>query len=261
VPRGSLLVVGTGIRAVGHVTLETVSALQRADRLLYLVTDPLTIRWLKELNPAAESLYPHYIEGRPRQEAYDAMADVTLSHVRAGARVCMALYGHPGVFAFPGHEAVKRARAEGYSAAMLPGVSAEDCLFADLGVDPAADGCQSFEATDFLLKRRAFDPRSALVLWQVGVLGQVHALRQFSTAGLRLVAEALGSVYGSAHVATLYEASVFAVCPPTISHVSLGQLPEASVSPYATLYVPPVRAGEERRPVAEAIATLLPSSP
>jgi len=31
---------------------------------------------------------------------------------------------------------------------MLPGISAEDCLVADLGIDPASSGCQSYEAND-----------------------------------------------------------------------------------------------------------------
>jgi len=34
---------------------------------------------------------------------------------------------------------------------MLPGISAEDCLFADIGVDPGIYGCQSFEATDLFV--------------------------------------------------------------------------------------------------------------
>jgi hypothetical protein len=54
--------------------------------------------------------------------------------------LCVALYGHPGVFACVGHEAIERARAEGIDAQMLPGISAEDCLFAELGVDPAVGG-------------------------------------------------------------------------------------------------------------------------
>jgi hypothetical protein len=37
---------------------------------------------------------------------------------------------------------------------MLPGISAEDCLFADLGIDPGIYGCQSYEATDFLANGR-----------------------------------------------------------------------------------------------------------
>ena len=34
---------------------------------------------------------------------------------------------------------------------MLPGISAEDCLLADLGVDSAHNGLQSLEATDLLI--------------------------------------------------------------------------------------------------------------
>ena len=60
-----------------------------------------------------------------------------LDAVRGGASVCAAFYGHPGIFVTPSHDAVRRARAEGYPARMLPAVSAVDCLFADLGVDPA----------------------------------------------------------------------------------------------------------------------------
>ncbi|MFI1583783.1 hypothetical protein [Embleya sp. NPDC020630] len=78
---------------------------------------------------------------------------------------------HPGVFAFPGHEAVRRARLDGIPARMLAGSSAGDWLFADPGLDPATRGCQSIEASDFLLRHRVFDPTSLLVLWQVGVIG------------------------------------------------------------------------------------------
>jgi hypothetical protein len=34
-------------------------------------------------------------------------------------------------------------------------------------------GCQSYEATDFLVHRRKTDKSSALVLWQAGVVGKV----------------------------------------------------------------------------------------
>src|SRR5437899_1041057 len=106
---------------------------------------------------------------RIRDETYDDIVAEILSAVRSGTRVCVALYGHPGVFARPAHEAVRRARAEGFPARMLPAVSAEDCLFADLGVDPGENGCQSYEATDFLLRKREVDVSAALVLWQISV--------------------------------------------------------------------------------------------
>ena len=103
------------------------------------------------------------------------MAEAILEPVRAGKRVCAAFYGHPGVFVLPSHDAIARARAEGFDAAMQPGVSAEDCLVADLGVDPAVNGLQSYEASDFLRRRPAIEPTTALVLWQIGVVGAAHA--------------------------------------------------------------------------------------
>ena len=53
------------------------------------------------------------------------MVDRILASVRDGRRTVAAFYGHPGVFAFATHESIRRARAEGYRARMLPGVSAE----------------------------------------------------------------------------------------------------------------------------------------
>jgi len=79
------------------------------------------------------------------------MIEKTLGYVRDGKRVFMAAYGHPGVFGYPTHESVRRARAEGFKTRMLPGVSAEDCMFGGLNFDPAMAGCLSYEPTDFLV--------------------------------------------------------------------------------------------------------------
>ena len=90
---------------------------------------------------------------------------------------------------------------------MLPAVSAEDCLFADLGIDPG-DGCQAYEATSFLMQRHPIDPTAHLLLWQVGTIGNWtyestgYDLRTFPS----LVAK-LQQFYSPAHPVTVYEAS------------------------------------------------------
>ena len=66
-----------------------------------------------------------------------------LAPIRRGIRLCAVVYGHPGVFVYASHEAVRRCRLEGLPARMLPGISAEDCLLADLGVDPGVRGCRA----------------------------------------------------------------------------------------------------------------------
>ena len=140
-----LVVIGTGIRTIGQMTLESIAWIKRADKVLYIVSDPIAEDLIKTFNPAgAESLYDLYAENKPRIQTYNEMIEKTLGYVREGKRVCMAAYGHPGVFAYPTHESVRRAQAEGFKARfkarMLPGVSAEDCMFADLNFDPAMAG-------------------------------------------------------------------------------------------------------------------------
>ncbi len=240
---GSLAVVGTGFLVAGQTTPEALACIRGADRLLFLVAEPATRIWLEGQHPAAESMGNAFWEGRSRLDAYEEVVERILAPVRAGLTVCAAFYGHPGVFVHPSHEAVRRARAEGFAATMLPGVSAEDCLFADLGVDPALHGCQSFEASDFLLRRRRVDPSAALVLWQIGALGvTTYSTRSlWNRDGLALLAEALLEIYPAGHEVVVYEASLYPVCDPLIQRLPLAAMTEARVSTYSTLWVPPAR--------------------
>jgi hypothetical protein len=236
---GSLWVVGTGIQLMGQVTLETESVIRSASKLLYLVTDPVTRGWLAKLNASAEDLLPLYGEGKPRIQTYSEMVERILAFVRAGEEVCAAFYGHPGVFVYPGHEAIRLARAEGYRATMLPGISAEDCLFADLGIDPGTAGCQSYEATDFLVYSRRFDEHVPLILWQVSVIGQLTHEVENSLLGLEVLTSHLAAVYGPDHEAVIYEAARYPVVPPVMRTVRLEDLPKAPVSGISTLVVLP----------------------
>src|SRR5262245_57517548 len=107
---GSLTVVGTGIRVISQITPEARAAIEQADKLLYLGTDGVMSAWMEALNPSAESLHELYRVGRNRLATYEDMVERVLTPARDGAHVCFALYGHPGVFAYPSHEAVRRAR-------------------------------------------------------------------------------------------------------------------------------------------------------
>lgn len=94
-----------------------------------------------------------------------------LREVRAGYNVLGLFYGHPGVFVSPSHRAISTARQEGYKARMLPGISAEDYMFADLGFDPSTNGCMSCEATEVLLRNQPMNPSIHNIIWQVGAIG------------------------------------------------------------------------------------------
>lgn len=241
--RGRLTVVGTGFLVAGQTTPEALACMRQADRLLFLVAEPATRLWLEGLRPHSLNLAGSFWEGRPRMESYEEVVERILQPVRDGLWVCAAFYGHPGVFVHSSHAAVRRARAEGYEAEMLPGVSAEDCLFADLGVDPALHGCQSFEASNFLLRRRKVDASAALVLWQIGALGTTTYSKRtlWNRDGLDLLVEALLETYPPEHAAVVYEATLYPTCDPLIQRVTVATIPSTKVSTYSTLYVPPAR--------------------
>jgi hypothetical protein len=236
-PAGSLTVVGTGIR-LSQISVEARSHIQSAQKLLFLVADPVTHTWLRDVNPRAESLAPFYSPDKLRRASYRGMVERILACVEEGFEVCAVFYGHPGVLADPAHEAIRRARRAGYPAKMLPAISAEDCLFADLGVDPGRHGCQSFDATDFLISRRRFDPRTPLILWQIGLTGDLGCHPQPSLAGLRVLVEVLSESFDPGHEVVLYEAALYVGCDPLIKPVVLASVPEAGVTPVSTLYVP-----------------------
>lgn len=240
---GSLVVVGIGIQWAGQTTLAAQRAIQRADRVLFAVADAWAARWVRSLNPAAESL--PYGQGKtPRRSIYAEMVTRILGEVRKGLKVCAVFYGHPGVLASAAHEAVRQARDEGFSARMLPGVSSVDCLFADLGLDPGRDGLQLFEATDFLIRGREIDARTPLVLCQIGGVGNAGVFDPSDAARIRRGLEALGErlcqTYPAAHEVMIYEAAAHPLASIRLDRVALSALSAAPVDDVSTLYVPPI---------------------
>lgn len=243
-PGGSLVAVGAGIKLGLHLTEETRAEIRRADDVFYLFGEVAPSAWIHRLNPAARSMIESYRVDRDQREIYEELVEAALAPVRIGRRVCMVTYGHPAVFDDACHEAVRRARAEGHRARVLPAVSAMDCLFADLEVDPGRSGLQLFEATDFLERRRAPDVSVPLILWQITVIGRTRTTDRIDRAGLEALAERLIERYGAEHEVVVYEASPFPIGGATILRVRLRDLAGADVPGLASLYVPAAAAFE-----------------
>src|SRR5262249_50395718 len=179
---------------------------------------------------------------KSRAQTYREMVDAMLTEMRAGKNVCGAFYGHPGVFALPPHEAIRVARREGYPAHMEPGISAEDCLYADLGIDPGTFGCQHYEASQFLFYRRRIDPSAYLVLWQPAMVGD-QSLSRFATGAnyRRLLVEMLARDYARDHAVIIYRAATLPIEQPRRTRTQIGKLPRARIELADTLVIPPAR--------------------
>ena len=255
--KGSLVCVGVGMTLGSHITPLARSYIEKADVVFTALSDGVIELWLAKMNADVRSLQPLYKEGKSRPETYRQMVEAMLTEVRAGKQVCGAFYGHPGVFAWPPHKAIEIARAEGYPAHMEPGVSAEDCLYADLGFDPGRFGCQHYEASQLMFYRRRIDPSAYLILWQIGVVGD-QSFARFSTGAQyrRLLVELLARDYDLSHEVIVYRAATLPIHQPRIERMPLASLPDADIDMHATLVIPPGRLLEPNTEIRERLSAL-----
>ncbi|ALS99684.1 SAM-dependent methyltransferase [Lacimicrobium alkaliphilum] len=239
--KGRLTIAGCGLHP-GHMTLETQSLIQTAESVLLVAPNPLSIQHIRQLNPHTEHLGRFYNMGYSRPEIYRQMALYIIALVHQGRSVCVVFYGHPGVFVSSTRMASRVLAEQGYPVTMLPGISADACLYADLGLDPADTGCQSYESTRFLLTRREIDSSAALILWQLGLTGE-HSMDKFEPGqqGLAALSRLLQQSYPAEHMLCLYEAPTLPGFEPRKDWIALADLAKADVNTITTLYVPACR--------------------
>jgi uroporphyrin-III C-methyltransferase len=241
VRKGSLVIVGTGISVAGQLTLASKSYIENADIVFMGIMNKVGEHFVKKLNPNSVSLDDLYQQGKSRAVTYSQMTDRIVQSVTEGLNVCVAFYGHAGVFVTPSHEAIRRVRELGLEAKMLPGVSAEDCLIADLGLDPSRYGCQSYEATQFLFRDYRLDPYMTQIIWQIGLAGEASLSvlnANHNQAGLAMLTDILREHYPEDHELIIYEAATLPLCEPKIQKVLLGELSNAKTTLISTLVVP-----------------------
>jgi uncharacterized protein YabN with tetrapyrrole methylase and pyrophosphatase domain len=232
--------VGVGMTLGSHITPLARSHIEKSDVVFAAVSDGIVELWLSEMHADVRSLQPLYREGKSRMDTYRQMVETMLVEVRAGRNVCGAFYGHPGVFAWPPHKAIEIARSEGYRAHMEPGISAEDCLYADLGIDPGTVGCQHFEASQLLFYKRRIDPSAYLVLWQIGIAGD-QSLARFSTGAAyrQVLVDVLAQDYPLEHEVIVYRCATLPIHESRIERVPLGSLPAIDLDLRDTVILPP----------------------
>lgn len=234
---------GSGIKSIAHLTLETVAHIEQADKVFYCVADPGTEAFIKSKAKEAIDLYILYDNDKNRYNTYVQMAEMMLRAARDGFFVVGVFYGHPGVFVSPSHRAIGIAQREGIETYMLPGISAEDCLFSDLGIDPSFTGCQTVEATDLLLRDRPLNIQGHVILWQVGVVGDTgFNFQGFKKTKFQVLVDRLEKDYGADHEIIHYFASTLSHSKPHIEPLAISELRnpnvEKRITGISTFYVP-----------------------
>ncbi|KAK6335014.1 hypothetical protein TWF718_010456 [Orbilia javanica] len=240
---GSLTLVGTGVRSLCQLTLEAIQEIEQADVIYYAVRDAATEGFIKKKNKKAVDLYQYFINDEDISEAdiYIQIAEVMLADTRKGQRVVGVFFGHPGLFMSPNRRALAIAQAEGYTTKMLPGVSVDDCLLADLGIDPSFIGCLTCEARDFLIHDHLGLTSRHVIMFEVGYLGFYGD--DSKTDYFEYFVNKLEETYGNSHSLVNYTAAISPLTQPVIDRLTIGGLrtPEVRkrITSASTLYFPP----------------------
>lgn len=221
------------------MTKEAEAHIKKAEVVLFLVNEPVMEEWITVHAKNSKNLATIYFSQSNRADAYRLISKEILLILECYDFVCVVFYGHPTVFARPGLDAIKKAKEIGVETKILPAVSAEDCLFADLEIDPGDCGCYSVEATDLLVFQRCPDISSHLIIWQIGMLGNLGHEAKIKLEAMVLFVKYLLNFYPDNHMVVLYEASFYPGINCAIKKIMLKDLSGQQISKISTLYVPP----------------------
>jgi precorrin-6B methylase 1 len=231
-PRGRLVILGSGITAIAHMTLEALGHIRNADIVFYNANSGVTAAYLKELNSNVVDLYAYYGEGKLRGITYVQMT------------VAGVFHGHPGFFVKAGRRAMAIAEMEGHEARLLPGISSIDCLFADLRVDPGYVGVEIVKASHLLHRGYMLSTDHHIVIVQVGSVGDnTFSFSGFKHAKVDRLFRKLMDVYGDNHESVYYVASIFPGLDPIIRVRHLRDYLDQNIldTVHASLlYIPPL---------------------
>ena len=149
---------------------------------------------------------------------------------------------------------------------MLPGISAEDNLFADLGVDPSRPGCQIVEATDLLLRERPLLTESHVIIFQVGSVGDLgFNFKGFPNDKFHVLVDRLAEEYGDEHELIHYVAAQFPIVAPTKETYRVGELRDPVIAKritgISTFYLPPRTLRQGNEAMAKKLGLRLPANP
>lgn len=257
-PRGSIACVGLGMTLGSHLGPLARSHIEQADVVFAALSDGIVEMWLERMHADVRSLQPYYGKGdKSRMITYREWVEVMMTEVRAGKKVCAVFYGHPGIFAWSPHEVIRVARAEGFQAHMEPGISAEDCLYADVGIDPGRQGCQHYEAGQLLFFDTPLNPQACLVLWQVGLVGDA-SLKRFATGPeyRQILVDVLSRNYPLNHEVIIYRAATLPIQQARIRRIALRDLPATEIGGEDTVVVPPASSLRPNPAIRERLAAL-----
>lgn len=235
-----LVIAGTGIKTVAHITEETKNYIQACDKVMYLINEPAMQKYISNLAKSSENLDELYFSSTMRSESYKKISDKVVQELEVVNSVCLVLYGHPAFFAIPGLLAASKIRRDDIETIICPAVSSLDCLLVDLKLDPGNGGLQILDATEFMLYNKPLVTSTNVLLYQVGMVGNTGLPNSpINKEAFGYLKYKLISLYSKDKIVYLYEAALYPRKSPLVVEISLDVFSIQNLTALTTLYIPP----------------------
>ncbi len=232
---------GLGLSYYSDLTQHIGPVVKDSDIVFILASDVSTVAHVKTLNDNVVNLFQFYEDGKSRLDTYDEIVRVLIEGAKSHHKVSVLVYGHPTLFVNPIPRFIEEAKFEAFNVEIVPGASAEDWLFAALGIDPSSHGWLSFEATNFLLYNRRADPSAYLVLWQAGALGILDYRFEDNVSSdlISLLKDKLNDSFTDDACCVAFEASPFLAVAHRIEEFQLRDIQSVSLTKRTTMLIWP----------------------
>jgi len=235
-----LIITGSGIKSLSHLTKESEAAIEQAEFVLYLVNEPIMGQWIEKKAKKSESLDALYFSEELRPNAYKRIIGHIKNSFDLYNHVCVIVYGHPLILSNAIMGLIKEIDRNTIELSVLPAISAFDCLLSDLEIDPFT-GCFSIEANEFINKKKSIDITNHLIIWQIGMIEDGYTFtKNNNCCAIELLKQELIVSYPSNHECILYEASIYPHVSPKKIKTTIESLDKTLISRITTLYIPPV---------------------
>ncbi len=233
-----LIIVGSGIKSLSHLTRETECTIKEANLVLYLLNEPIIEQWIQVNSNKYESLEDIYFSHSLRSDAYAEISKKIIASLDMFEHLCVVMYGHPIFLCDSISNLTEILRNMLIDFMILPAVSSLDCLFADLKINPS-QGFHAVDATDLLLYNNLLCKFNHLIIWQIGLVGVLGNTKSLSNVkSLNILCNKLINFYGPKQCCFIYEASIYPHLQPVIIEIPLERLNQVTISTISTVYIP-----------------------
>jgi precorrin-3B methylase len=236
-----IYIVGLGIVNIDQITREAEACIKKSKQVFYIEKGIGIDEFLTQLCPNVTNLSTEYVINGDRLKTYHTMAAKVLEAALNNPPVTFALYGHPTIFAYPPFLVYEAAKELDLKVKVMPGISAMDCIFSELMIDPATNGIQMFEATDLLIRQRPLQTDVPVLLWQIGAVETALYSRSVSKPKrFERIKNYLLKFYPGEHLVQSIYCSNYPLMASTILKFKIADIENYSKQLHAghTLYIP-----------------------